>query len=1250
MERLSSLDSSIPGFFRTGLLAATFIAVNLTLGMAGGQTPTTTPTTSPTPSPTPPAGIPGDNCSNAFVVTSGLYLISDVDLGAGYADDFSIGNYSNGADAVWILPTPVENRPYSIFTRSSDFDTLLAVYRGVCPNGTLVAIDDDSGPDFTSSINFVPTPGESYYAVVDGFRGATGLITFAFAISTSPIQTPVPTPDPSIPEASLPLLRYGIGNLLGADFSTSASLVATFGSYGAFVWDGETGDLLKVLRAPNHSVSAAAISSDGTLLASGGTDGRIILWNTNTGQILGMLNGPNAAVNSILFFPNGTHLAAGYGNETTGGVRVWQFAGAPTFELLPGFTVDAIWPDGTQVATNSGIYDSDSGALIGPRPNGLLSRDGLRYATLPPGVLRSVKVYETSTDSLLADISYGTQDTPAVALSLSPHGTAVFVAWNINLFLPARVTESAWWDVDTGNPLGDLDGDYTGTKAVFSPEDSRILLIGSTLGGTVYDAAGGALLWELRDHVQGGYSWLDVSSDGARFMSSNGNEIFVWDTVTGRCIGRQVIVPVTQDRLVRNPSLTLGGNRVYGVNYKVEQGLGDHTSGYFWDLGLDVTQGVWQRTGSLGRLVSFSRDESLLAAGDDFGSMRLLDGAAGGLLDTVTAHSSPISAIAFSSDNTRVLSGASDSDVKVWSVPAMQKLMSFTGHNGLVNAATFSSDTLRVLTGSVDLTAKLWDLSNEDELFTLRGHQAAVKSVALSSEATRALTGSADGTARLWNTSTGQELLRYVGQSGSIDAVAFMPDGQSILTAASEGTVFLRDLNGPTATPSPSPTPSVSPTPSRTPTPSPTRTPTPTASRTPTPSPTAITLQCGDLVAQQETAGTGTITGILADTQTSDNSYERITEVLFNGGGLQHQWRFNVTEGGTKTLYVEAYRTGSDNEPFTFSYSTNNSQFTDAISVTKSADDNTPQSFALPLDLYAGPIHIRVLDTNRAFGDLTTSSIFIDLIAIRSETDCITPTPSPTQSPSPSPTESPTPSPTPLNDAIVTSASIPDQIATSHGCPILITARNTGEAVWTHNMLFALAITTDTCNLVPPILLELDPSAVVHPGEEYTFSTELQASSLPGDCQIGFQMEQHGFLFGEGHQSIIHLVEAVNSAAPISQTIPPRLVPSESMGVGVTFQNLGNTTWCGESSFTLNVVDDTCSMTGLTAIPVQKGEIVTSGQRYQFIFQVTAPPIETRCFLVFAMADGNTQFGGTLTSVIDIILPVNSALDWAAYE
>jgi hypothetical protein len=153
--------------------------------------------------------------------------------------------------------------------------------------------------------------------------------------------------------------------------------------------------------------------------------------------------------------------------------------------------------------------------------------------------------------------------------------------------------------------------------------------------------------------------------------------------------------------------------------------------------------------------------------------------------------------------------------------------------------------------------------------------------------------------------------------------------------------------------------------------------------------------------ANADVAGSGTVSGSYADTQASDNSYESITEVLSGGkpnsrySFLEHKWTVNVAGGSSVIFSVEAYKTAnSEGDDFVFAYSTDDVNYTDMVTVTKTADDDTTQSFTLPASV-SGTVYIRVKDSDSTAGNTVLDTVYVDEMYI-----LCSGTPPPNQAPS----------------------------------------------------------------------------------------------------------------------------------------------------------------------------------------------------------------------------------------------------------
>ena len=129
-----------------------------------------------------------------------------------------------------------------------------------------------------------------------------------------------------VEQVSLPLrgesgeMILGLGTLEAAVYSPDGKYIATAGSLGVFLWDAETGALLRTLIGHTRAINSVAFSPDGTRVLTGSTNKTATLWDAETGQEIRTFLVPTSDVTSMAFSPDGTRVLTG---SSDGTARIW---------------------------------------------------------------------------------------------------------------------------------------------------------------------------------------------------------------------------------------------------------------------------------------------------------------------------------------------------------------------------------------------------------------------------------------------------------------------------------------------------------------------------------------------------------------------------------------------------------------------------------------------------------------------------------------------------------------------------------------------------------------------------------------------------------------------------------------------------------------------------------------------------------------------------------------------------------------
>lgn len=603
--------------------------------------------------------------------------------------------------------------------------------------------------------------------------------------------------------------------------------------------------------------NALAFSPDGSIVATAGANGNVILWEVPSGRRLRSIPGRTGGTYGLAFnLPDGTVVAAAGGDGT---IRLYEVAtgrevAAIRTERGREALAVAFSPDGATIATCTGVFwetveradevgdltlwDAGTGRAIRPLightgsvHQAVFAPDGSSLASA--GGDGSVRVWDPETGDALMDLRG--HDGVVMGVAYSPDGRRIVSA---GLDGTLRI-----WEASTGAALGVYrDPGERFLSVVWSPDGRSIAAAGRSWSVTIWDAETGRKSGTYRGHDREA-TGVAYSRDG-RLLGSAGYDglVRIWDARRGQeamtlddfsSAVTDVAVDPTGSWLAAADEACPVQIRQLAtglVGPKLDARADSHASAAFSPDGARLAAGgrgspglveVWDA--ATGRAmhaleggpvavtaVAFGRDGRVLAAGDAAGVVRTWDAATGDPLAPLgPAATLPITSLAVSRDGRRL--AASTGDVKRVHLPGVVAIrdleaggegVTLRGHRKGVADVAFSPDGLSVATAGWDQTVGVWDALTGERRHTLAIRGLLVWAVAFTPDGRRVVAADNIGRMTFWDVETGYEVLTLPAHADRIYDLAFSGEGRLLATAGRDAVVKLWD-----ATPLPAPSP-----------------------------------------------------------------------------------------------------------------------------------------------------------------------------------------------------------------------------------------------------------------------------------------------------------------------------------------------------------------------------------------------------------------------------------------------------------
>jgi WD40 repeat protein len=425
------------------------------------------------------------------------------------------------------------------------------------------------------------------------------------------------------------------------------------------LWDAATGKEVRQLADDEAGITAAALSSDGKVLATGNNRGSICLWDAATGKELRRCAG-SRSVQCLAFAPDGKTLASG-----SGALGVSRDLTVHLWDVQSGREIDCAGA-GHQMGISSVVFTPDGRDIVSSSWDGSIrvwdaAAGKQRRQLLPVG------------DELLHGRS-----TADIASAVSPDGKTF-------LSVASNRTESKFsvqvrrWDRESGRELRGWSQEF----ATWSPHALAIAPDGKTVVCTVLSAAPSqGYLWESAtgkelSRIAGFYPAFSLDGKLLATASPPGQAdvpatFSLWESATGKEL---CSVPTPEGQVLRllfSPDGRMLATAHYGDD-KQQNAI------HLWPLLRDESQKSRVRVGpprllAKGALPSrvgawtFSPDGRTLALVGERGTVRLLETATGKERDHFAGHGGEVTALSFSPDGRRLASGSRDTTILVWDV------------------------------------------------------------------------------------------------------------------------------------------------------------------------------------------------------------------------------------------------------------------------------------------------------------------------------------------------------------------------------------------------------------------------------------------------------------------------------------------------------------------------------------------------------------------------------------------------------
>ena len=590
------------------------------------------------------------------------------------------------------------------------------------------------------------------------------------------------------------LLRFLMGHtdpIRSIAFSPDGKMIASGSSEGAIIlWDVQTQQAIdQPLIGHTDLIPALAFSSDSKILASGSWDKTIILWDVGTHQPIGQpLIGHTGRVTAIAFRQGDKTIASG---SEDGTVILWNIGthqpmGQPLARHTESVYGVAFSPDGRILASGS----SDSTIILWdvethqPMGQPLAKHTGfvLDVAFSPDGKTLASGSYDSTV--ILWDVE---THQPMGQLVAGDRNSVYRIAFSRDGKLLAAGTifgEIILWNVESRQPVGQpLTGHTSSVEDIaFSPDGQTIASGSDDRAIILWDVEARQPISQLLSKHTGSVESVAFSPNGKFIASgSQDNTIILWDVKTHQ--------PIKEPLSGHTDVIT---SLAFSPDSRILASGSEDNTIILWDVETHQPIGkpLARHTDRVFS-VAFSPDGTMLASGSWDGTIILWE------VGTLQPIGQPLTGrysvfrIAFSPNGKILASAGLSGTIILWNVESRQPVGQLvTRPGGSIRSLAFSPDNKVLASGDDDYVIILWDLETRQPIGQpLTGHTSSVYGLAFSPDGKTLASGSNNGEIRLWEVESHQQIGKPL--FGHTNGLAFSPDGTMLVSGRKDSSVIL---------------------------------------------------------------------------------------------------------------------------------------------------------------------------------------------------------------------------------------------------------------------------------------------------------------------------------------------------------------------------------------------------------------------------------------------------------------------------